>query len=206
MSESKVKIEIYRKKTLEEFSKAVSEEDSLLESGSSAAAVGSISCALLLKAASVAEKESPNEERVVWLVRNAEILRTYLLRLVDEDVKCRNPLKRALKEGDDRRIEAARQAAVSICLEIINMMGKCLEMAEEVLSYVSADKVACLEECAVLALASSRTASAFLLRTAALSPDDTYRYVIRRENELTIQEQENGYRKIINQFFQDQIL
>ena len=201
MGETTVKIEIYRKMTLEEFSKTASEADSLLESGSSAAAVGSISSALLLKAASVAESEIPNEERAVWLVRNAEILRTYLLRLVDEDVKCRNPLKRALKEGDDRRIEAARQAAVSICLEIINMMGKCLEMAEELLSYVSTDKVACLSECAVLALASSRTASCFLLRTAALSPDDTYRYVIRRENELTMQEQENAYRRIMNQLF-----
>ena len=118
------------------------------------------------------------------------------MKLVDEDVKCRNPLRRALKEGDDRRIEAARQASVSICLEIINMMGKCLEMAEELLSLSSTETVSCLGECADLAFASSKAASEYLLRTAALSPDDTYRYVIRRENELTLQEQESRYLRI----------
>ena len=67
--------------------------------------------AFLQRAASLLSAKEPGDERLEYLVRNCGILREYMVRLIDEDVKCRGPLRRALKEGDERTIEAARQPA-----------------------------------------------------------------------------------------------
>ena len=65
-----------------------------------------------------------------YILRNGEILRSYMVHLIDEDVKSRGPLNRALKEGEPRAIEAARQPASAIPAEIVNMMGKLLPLAK----------------------------------------------------------------------------
>ena len=135
-------------------------------------------------------------EKLDWFVRNAEILRDYMVRLIDEDVKCRGPLRRALKEGDDRRIEAARQTATSICLEIVNMMGKALEMADELLAFADRNAKFHLVECADLAYGASLAAGRYILYLSGMSCDDTYRYVMRRENELTMTAQKEIYDRL----------
>ena len=118
-----------------------------------------------------------------------DIFLDYSKNLIDEDVKCRGPLRRALKEGSEERIEASRQAAVSICLEIINMMGKCLEMSAGLLTYSDSAAFAYVTECAELAYSASLTAGNYVLSMSRLSSDDTYQYVMKRENELTMQHQ-----------------
>ena len=110
-----------------------------------------------------------------------------IVKLVDEDVKCKGPLRRAEKEGDLNKISAARQTAISICSEIINMNGKCLELAEELTAYCDDASSYYLLECTELALASSKICISYCLKMSSMSADDTYRYVIRRENELNLQ-------------------
>ena len=198
MAETAIKIEIFRKKTLEEFSLLLSDPNSRLESGSGSAAVGAFAGSLLLRAANLISESDERKEELEWYVRNAEILRSYLINLVDEDVKCRAPLIRAEKKGDEQRIEASRQTSVSICLEIINMMGKCLEMASALLLYADEQAASYLRESAEFAYAAALSASEFVLTTSALSTDDTYRYVIKRENELTMQEQKELLDRILS--------
>ena len=182
MAENKLIIEIYRNKSIDELSKALADPSEKADSGSAAAAVGALAASMLSRAVSMNETDGLDAEKQEWTVRNAEILRSYMVKLVDEDIKCRGPLRRALKEGDPRNIEAASQAAVCICLEIVNMMGKCLELVEErqrVANHRISD----------LAYAASLAAGQYILMMGSRSPDDTYRYIIRRENELTMQEQ-----------------
>ena len=114
-----------------------------------------------------------------------------MVNLIDEDVKCRGPLRRALKEGSEDRIEASRQASVSICLEIINMMGKCLELSAGLLPFSWSDAFPYVTECAELAYSASLAAGNYVLSMSRLSTDDTYRYVMKRENELTMQQQKD---------------
>ena len=198
MEEKKVKLTIYRKQSLEEFTASVADPEDKPEIGSSAAAAAALAAALLHRASVRIPKEKLNDSGIDpdWYDRNAEILRSYMTRLVDEDVKCRAPLKKALKEDDDRRIEAARQSAISICLEIVNMMGKCLEMAEKLIKSADAAGEMDLLASADLAFAASKAAGRYILSMSRLSPDETYQYVIRRENELTMADQKSAYQRI----------
>lgn len=182
----KIMIEVFKKKTMEELSQALADPDGKLETGSGAAAVASVAAALLCRAAAVTGKTLSGNERLDYIVRNGEILRSYMVHLIDEDVKCRGPLKRAMMEGDARTIEAARQPAVSISAEILNMMGKLLELAQELCPLCPKEAKHYLAESAELAMAAARTARSYIVDMAAYSSDETYRFVTRRENELLL--------------------
>ena len=203
MAEQKIKIEIFRNKTVEEFTKVLADPDSRIDTGSAAASVAAVAAALLcrsarLTAASGKERTREEEERVDWLVRNTEILRDYMVKLVDEDVRCRGPLRRALKEGDPQRIEAARQTAVSICNEVIHMMGTGIEMAEELAQLSDCEARQYVREGAELCLAAAKSSLPFILHLASLSPDETYRYVTRREQELGFRQLEERYQSVLS--------
>ena len=182
----KIMIEVFKKKTMEELSQALADPDGKLETGSGAAAVASVAASLLCRAAAVTWKTVSGNERLDYIARNGEILRSYMVHLIDEDVKCRGPLKRAMMEGDARTIEAARQPAVSICAEILNMMGKLLELAQELCPLCPKEAKHYLAESAELAMAAARTARSYIVDMAAYSSDETYRFVTRRENELLL--------------------
>lgn len=185
MAES-IMIEIFKKKTMEELSQALADPDSRLETGSGAAVAASVAAALGCRAASVTARAGSGNERLDYICRNTETLRTYMVHLIDEDVKCRGPLKRAMREGDARTIEAARQPAVSICAEILNMMGKLLELEQELCPLCPKEARHYLTESAELAMAAARVARSYIVDMAAYSSDETYRFVIRRENELLL--------------------
>ncbi len=201
MEEKKVKLTLYRMQSIEEFTSCIANPEDKPEIGSSAAAVAAIAASLLERASvHIAEcGNNENDKDPEWYSRNTEILRSYMTRLVDEDVRCRAPLNRALREDDERRVEASRQAAISICLEIINMMGKCLEMTASLVERADDETVMDLLSSADLAFAASKAAGRYVLAMSRLSPDETYRYVIQRENELTMAEQKSLYLRIQNQ-------
>lgn len=182
----KITIEVFKKKPMEELSQALADPDGKLETGSGAAAVASVAAALLCRAAAATGKTVSGNERLDYIVRNGEILRSYMVHLIDEDVKCRGPLKRAMMEGDARNIEAARQPAVSISAEILNMMGKLLELAQELCPLCPKEAKHYLAESAELAMAAARTARSYIVDMAAYSSDETYRFVTHRENELLL--------------------
>ena len=195
-----IKINIYRNKSIDELTKLLADPDDRADIGSASASGAAVSAALLAKAAdSIHRRMADHEdEKLEWYVRNTEILRTYMVKLIDEDVKCRAPLFRAIKEGEERRIEAARQTSVSICLEIINMMGKCLEISEGLLAYADSSESADIEAGADLAYGASLAAGRFVLNMSKLSTDETYRFVMKRENEITMKEQKETYDRILN--------
>ena len=127
----KIIIDIYKNKNPDELTKLLADKESRLEAGSAAAMTAASAAALFSRAAAFTAQQVKNDARLDYIVRNAEIIRNYMVYLIDEDVKSRNPLRKALKEGNEREIEAARQPAVCIAGEIINMMGQCLELMLE---------------------------------------------------------------------------
>ena len=194
----KIMIEVFKKKTMEELSQALADPDGKLETGSGAAVAASVAAALLCRAAAVTGKTVSGNERLDYIARNGEILRSYMVHLIDEDVKCRGPLKRAMAEGDARAIEAARQPAVSICGEIINMMGKLLELAQELVPLCPKEARHYLAESAELAMAAVRSARCYIVDMASYCSDETYRFVTRRENELLLAQFSPIAEEIIN--------
>ena len=182
-----IKIEVFRMKNAEELTTALADPDGRLETGSGAALCAALASALLCRAARETAKETENE-RVDYIVRNGEILRKYMVHLIDEDVKARGPLKRALREGGAYEIEASRQPAIAICGEIINMMHQALELTQELSSVCPKSALHHLGESAELAMAAIRSARLYILDMADKSTDDTYRFVVRRENEITLEQ------------------
>ena len=190
MAEMKIKInvDIFRKKNPEEFTLALADPKGKPETGSAAASVAAMASAFLLRAANVIAAEKPEDERIQYIVKNAEILRSYMVHLIDEDVKCRAPLARALKEGGAREIEASRHPACAICNEIVCMMEKCLEFAVELSDSCPRAERHHLAECGELAMAAIRSAQYYLLDVAGQSTDDTFAFVTKRENEMVLEQ------------------
>ena len=162
MAES-LKIEVYRNKSIDELSKCIADPENRAEAGSAAAASAAMAAALLARVSSFASSRTEDaDEKLNWYVRNSEILRNYMVQLVDEDIRCRSPLRRA-----------------------------------GMLPYMRDESSAWLEECVDLAFGASLAAGRFVLHMVSLSPDDTYRYVMKRENEITMQEQKSIYERVL---------
>ena len=181
-----IKIEVFRLKNADELTKSLADPESRMDTGSGAAMTAALASALLERAAAETAGDLPDHERVDYILRNAEILRSYMVHLIDEDVKARGPLRRALKEGDERNIEAARQPAVAIPGEVINMMGQALKLGKELGALCPEASLHYLGEFAELAMAAIRSARLFIVNMSDKCSDETYRFVVRRENEITL--------------------
>lgn len=196
MAES-IKIEIFRKKEAEDFSLALADPASRAQTGSGTAMTAAVASALLQRAARLTKEELSENERVEYILRNSEILRKYMVNLIDEDVKARGPYRRAIKEGDPRKIEAASQSAGAVCSEIVCMMEKALELGEELAPLCPGDARHFIAESADLALAAIRASMRYCVYWGDQSTEDTRRYVIRRENELQWEEICALYQRVI---------
>lgn len=186
MAES-IKIEIFRKKLPDELTKALSDADSRSDIGSGAAMTAATACAWFLRAAALTAGAKGGGERLDYMLRNGEILRGYMIHLIDEDVKCRGPLRKARKEGDERTIEAAMQPAAAIANEIVNMMHQLLELLDELADTCADDGKRFIAASADLAMGAIHACRRYVLELASHSSDDTYQYIVRRENEITLE-------------------
>ena len=186
----KIVIEIYKTKTPDELTKLVADPDSRLETGSAVALSASLAAAMLCRVTALAKAAGARDERTEYIARNAEIIRGYLVHLIDEDVKCRGPLRRAQKEGKAQKIEAAMRPAVAICEEIVNMMGKCLDMMLEISERCPPEALHYLASGADFAIGAARAATHYILNMAQKSTEETYRFVTKRENEMTLDQYE----------------
>ena len=181
-----IQIDIFRNKNADEFTATLADPDSRLETGSGTAATAAVAAAFLCRAAALTARTLRDNERVEYIARNAEILRRYMVHLIDEDVHSRGPLRRAMREGGAQEIEAARQPAVSIAREIVNMMGQLIDLAKELAAFCPQEGVHFLAACAELALASMRASRHYIVDMSDKSSDETYRYINRRENEMLL--------------------
>ena len=186
MAEKKATIEIFRRKDAEDFSSSLAAPDSRAGIGSAAALTAAEAAAFLHRTAAELAERHPGDDRLDYLERNTEIMRSYMVRLIDEDVKCRGPLRRALKEGDERTVEAAHQPAVAIAQEIIVMMQQALSFADELADRTDAAQKRWVSAAAELAMGAIRACRHYVVDMSLECSDETYRYVIRRENEITL--------------------
>ena len=145
-----------------------------------------MACALAERAAKICEAANEESERLSYIVRNCEILRGYMVHLIDEDIKSKRPFLRAKKEGGEREIEATIQTASCIDAEIVNMTKPCLEFLDELGAFCPAEDRHFLLEAAELAMSACRVAQSVIFSYASLTSDETYRFVTRRENEIAM--------------------
>ena len=189
MDEQKKKfvIEIFRKKDPDELTSALADPEGKLDIGSAAALCAAEACAMALRGARIAAKLHSGEERMEYLLRNIEKLRAYMVYLIDEDVKGRNIMKRAVKEGDPQKIEAAREPAAAISDEVICQMINLVDLIEELSGFAPQESAIYLGSAVEFALSSIRSARLFAVHLANGSSDDTYSFIVRRENEIRLE-------------------
>ena len=196
MAES-IKIEVFRKKLPDELTKSLSEPDSRTDVGSGAALTAASASAYFLRAAALTAGAKGSTERLDYMLRNGEILRGYMIQLIDEDVKCRGPLRKARKDGDERTVEAAMQPAAAIANEIVNMMHQLLELLDELAGICAEEGKHFAASSADLAMGAICACQRYLLDLAAHSSDETYRYIVRRENQITLDDCRVRYDSIL---------
>ena len=81
--------------------------------------------------------------------------------------------------------------------EIVNMMGQCLDLMAELAALCPKRALHYLGEGAELAMAAIRACMIYLVDMADQCSDETYRFVIRRENELTLENCTAAYDRVI---------
>lgn len=189
----KLVIDIWEKKDPDEITKELARPESRLETGSAAAIMAASAAAFAERTASVCNKS----ERIAYLIKNTEIIRTYMVHLIDEDIKCRGPLRKALREGDPYKMEAALQPASCIAAEIINMMTILLNFISELADVCPKENMHWLGEASQLAMGAAESCRIYIVDMAQRSSDDTYRFVTRRENEITLNELHNVFDDIL---------
>ena len=194
----KIVIEVFKEKTAEDFTTALSSPDCRANAGSAAAYNAAMACALAERAAKICQASNAEGERLSYIVRNCEILRGYMVHLIDEDVKSKRPFARAQKEGGPREIEATIQTASCIDAEIVNMMKPCLEFLDELRAFCPAEDRHYLREAAELAMSAVKVAQSVIFSYSEKSSDETYRFVTRRENEIFLEERAEICERIVS--------
>ena len=119
--------------------------------------------------------------------------------MVDEDVKCRNPIKKALSEGNPQHIEACVQPACAINTEIINMMISLLSLCDELCSYVE-QPVHYVFEASDFAMSAIKSSVSFIYSMLHFCTDETYIYVTKRENEISVSQAKDYFGRIESRF------
>jgi len=184
---TKITIEIYKEKKPEEFTTCLADPESKMQSGSAAANTAASAAAIAERVSKTLSSDGSNDERLDYLVRNTEIIRKYMVHLIDEDVKSRAPLRRAIREGGEHEIEAALQTSSAINNEIINMMCNFMPLLEEIAGLCDLTKIYLVKQAAVLAQAAAIVCQEDNLAIAGRSEDETYSYVLKREDEIMMQ-------------------
>ena len=192
----KILIEVFKEKKAEDFTSALAAPDCRAGSGSAAAYTAAMACALAGRAAKSCSAANAENERLDYIERNCEILRSYMVNLIDEDVKSKRPHARALKEGGEREIEATLQTAACIDAEIVNMMKPCLEFLDELCPLCPDADKHLIREAAELAMCAVKVAQSVIFFYADQSSDETYRFVTHRENEIFLSERTALYESI----------
>ena len=192
----KIVIDIFRLKTADQLTKIMAEKGSKLEAGSAAALTAANACALAHRVALITQESIKDNERLDYVERNLEIVRNYMVFLVDEDVKSRGPINRAHKEGTQQEIDACIQPATCISAEIINMMGQCLGFMDELADLCPKDALHYLGEAAEFAMSAIKSCRMYILNMIRESTDDTYCYVTRRENEIALEDSSKVYASV----------
>ena len=180
--EKKLIIEILRKLPFDTLSAKLSDASEKPDAGSASCLVASVAAALLKRAANQAVKSVGTEtERIEYICRNSEIIRNYMDHLVDEDVRCRGPLKKAFEDGDPEKISACCQTACAIAVETVDMMRTLLGFCTEIRDFFGNKTPHYVFEAASLAFAAVESEVAYIDSVTKLSDDPTYIYITNKE-------------------------
>lgn len=177
-----INIKVYKTENLDNFTRLFGNETKL-ETGSLNAMTAAMAASVFQRCAKLA----PESERQAYLLKNSEILRSYFIHLIDDDCKARSGYNKEIKDGDAMRIDASIHPAVTINEEVINMCNQMLELGLELKNMLDVEYHHYLKEMAELSLGAIKSSISWILNLTSKSVDETYKFVVKRENEITLE-------------------
>lgn len=182
---TELKAVLYSEKPMSVCNKLLSDKKSPFGLGSVAAEAAAHSAALILLALNCSDGEDPDIKKAA---ADAETLRTYFLRLVDEEVKCKAPLEKRLVDGAPaEEIEGGYRTACVIIDEVLYtciMLAELLERVADKICPCAADAAAASVYFAKTAMHTVRLMKAYY---STKMNEDVFARTTRREPELAIE-------------------
>ena len=171
------------------FTEKVAAADGKPEAGTVAALAAALAPALGSLAAALSSVDPEGEHKA--LVQEFDEMRKYMLRLVDDMPRSRAPLMKRLEENaTGLEIESAARVACTIPNEIVYLMCRCMELLDQLVPLVRAEDKATIQAAAYLCLAVINMMRGQIAQYASYMEDASFRYVVKREAELNVQEHE----------------
>lgn len=195
---TRLKAVLFSEKPVSVCNKALSDPAAEYGIGSAAAEATANATAMALLAVNSSDLSDP---AVAKAAGDLETLRTYFLRLIDEEVKCKEPLEKRLAEGAPAaEIEGGYRTACVIIDEVLYSGVMMLEQLDRVADKISAEG------------APAAAASVYFVKTAMQSVrllkgyystkmnEEVFARTTRREPELAIEENEAFLNGLIEKF------
>lgn len=185
---TRLKAVLFSEKPVSVCNKALSEKDAEYGLGSAAAEAAANATALALLAVNCSDLSDP---ALAKAAADLETLRTYFLRLIDEEVKCKEPLEKRLGSGAPAaEIEGGYRTACVIIDEVLYSSVMMLEQLDRVADKISpegAPAAAAAVYYVKTAMHSVRLLKAYY---STKMNEEVFARTTRREPELAIEQNE----------------
>lgn len=182
-----IKLQKISEKTLTAFTEELASVDGKPETGCVGALVAALAPSLGTLAASLVEIDPEGEHKA--LLKELDEMRKYMLRQADDMHRSRSPLmKRIAENADGMQIESAARLACGIPNEIVYLMCRCMELLDQLAPVCRAEDKTTIQAAVYLCLAVISVMRGQIDFYASYMEDDSFRYVVKREAELNVQE------------------
>lgn len=193
-----LKAELYSQKSVSVCNQLLADKKSPFGIGSAAAEAAATSAAMVLLALGGSDESDPEVKKAAT---DAETLRTYFLRLIDEEIKCKAPLEKRLVNGAPaEEIEGGYRTACVIIDEILYtciMLAELLDRVSDKISPSAADTAAASVYFAKTAMHTVRLMKAYY---STKMNEEIFARTTRREPELAIEGSEELMNGLIAKF------
>ena len=191
-----IKLQKLSETPVSEFTEKLAAADGKPEVGTAAALVAALAPALGSLAAALAELDPEGEHKE--LITEFNEMRKYMLKQVDDMPRSRAPLmKRIAEQADGLQLESAARVACGIPNEVVYLMCRCMELLAELKALVRAEDQYTVRAATYLCLAVINVMRGQIDFYATYMEDDSFRYVVKREAELNLQNHEETINQLL---------
>lgn len=195
---TRMKAVLFSEKTVSVCNKALSEKTAEYGIGSVAAEAAANATALALLAVNSSDLGDP---AVAKAAQDLETLRTYFLRLIDEEVKCKEPLLKRLHNGAaPAEIEGGYRTACVIIDEVLYSSVMMLEQFDKVSDKISAEGAPAAAAAVYYVKTAMQSVRLLKASYSTKMNEEVFARTTKREPELAIEENEAFLNGLIEKF------
>lgn len=195
---TRLKAVLFSEKPVSVCNKALSDKNAEYGLGSAAAEAAANATALALLAVNSSDLSDP---AVAKAAQDLETLRTYFLRLIDEEIKCKEPLEKRLSEGAAAaEIEGGYRTACVIIDEVLYSGVMMLEQLDRVSDKISAEGAAAAASAVYFVKTAMQSVKYLKAYYSTKMNEEVFARTTRREPEIAIEQNEAFLNGLIEKF------